>query len=725
MQGAGMTSHDLVRHIPSPPLMRFAVRWWSAYLLLAVIASWPLAWSPGSAIPRGCESEATVPLLNVWTVWWNADRAAVSFRGYWDAPIFYPTRGTFAFSEAQPSSLVVAPVIGLTGNRVLAYNVYLFLILTFNGWSGHRLMRRVGHRTWLACCGGILCEMLPFVWWQLGVIQLTTLFGCIWTIHALLDLFEPHARPKDGATIEDLTSTFRGIWRFLRRSGSHSEYGSTHDIDPSDSPGTVRDHTVFRRIPISVRLGFAFSLTYWMCNYWGLFLAILLVPSSVCLWNGRLLRAVFWRDVLIAGLLVLGLVGPIASIQRSLSSKHAWSRTPELIRDLSAHPNYYLDPPFTVISAAGESKMHDDGVVAKVAYAEWSTFFRGRQDAGQQRSLWTLGFGWIKLSLVSTGLAAALVTRGRRRWGLFVATFGLTAFGLSLGPTVCVSQFVPWLGGVSIYEVLQRIVPGFGLIRSPFRYAVFVQLAAVWASVEALDLFDPRRWRKSSDRRTIGSESQDLGDQQVLREERGIHGEPADVCPPLAGKSDRRVGRWLVFVPLVLLSLIVIFEVWPAPQQLHRCATPNELPVWILWLRENTYSDDPIVCLPFPTGYTVTDYEDTATWMYWGTFHGRHLLNGYSGFFPESFVTLKSELSVFHRNPGYENAAPELRMYPADSAGLKRLNASGAKYVVLKRSFASRDDVWQHPLTKFRWAWVSGDEREQIDIYEINPVFDE
>src|SRR4051794_35687787 len=82
--------------------------WWivaSAYLALAIWATWPLAgWTepdPKSplarrafnfttALPQGTESVATVPLFNLWTIWWNADRARHGFHGYWDAPIFYP-----------------------------------------------------------------------------------------------------------------------------------------------------------------------------------------------------------------------------------------------------------------------------------------------------------------------------------------------------------------------------------------------------------------------------------------------------------------------------------------------------------------------------------------------------------------------------------------------------------------------------------------------------------
>ena len=98
------------------------------YAAISLVIQWPLVGSLTTHISFGHEREITVPLLNLWTVWWNADRAAHGFQGYWNAPIFYPTEKTFVFSEAQPTSVIVAPLIGLTGNRALAYNVYQLLI---------------------------------------------------------------------------------------------------------------------------------------------------------------------------------------------------------------------------------------------------------------------------------------------------------------------------------------------------------------------------------------------------------------------------------------------------------------------------------------------------------------------------------------------------------------------------------------------------------------------
>jgi hypothetical protein len=46
-----------------------------------------------------------------------------------------------------------------------------------------------------------------------------------------------------------------------------------------------------------------------------------------------------------------------------------------------------------------------------------------------------------------------------------------------------------------------------------------------------------------------------------------------------------------------------------------------------------------VACIPFAPGNGVRDFDITTRWMYLGTYHGRLLVNGYSGFFPlEDFV---------------------------------------------------------------------------------------
>ena len=617
-------------------------QWFLIYCLLSLIVQWPLVAVFSTHISHGDEAEITVPLLNLWTVWWNADRLARGFGDYWNSPIFFPTKKTFVFSEAQPTSMIVAPIVWLTGNRGLAYNTYQLLILTLNGYSAHRLFRRLGYLPWLAFCGGYMSLALPFVIWQFGVVQLTTLFGIYWTIHSVLDLFEP---------------------------------AQTESID---SPVSRRGRTFIA----GAALGLSYGITYWACNYWGLFLTMLLVPCSIVLWNRRLMEISFWRSILIAAIMSLVMIGPFAWVQKSLSKQHDWQtfRSEEMIYGLSAHVQDHTDVPWQI----------------------WTSWLEFPEE--KRNTIWTLGGGGLKLLMAPIGLVAALMKPGRRRWGAFAFVFGLLAFGLSLGSTIQFASEIPWIGSMSPYRILQQYVPGFSLIRSPFRFAVFVQLAAVWLSVEALDCLNPFRWlRRDSDNLENPWSSWSAVWQAITH----------------IRDSWRRLAIW---VPLITASSILCLEVVPPVAKMYALPSAGGLPVWVTWLRDNAEPNAGVACLPFPMGSDVKDYEDTTIWMYWGTFHGKPLLNGYSGFFPKSYNDLRDALGQFPlpRNlKENEIFVPRFRDYAWNSPGLARLNESPAKYVVMKRSFGTRDDVLTHPQSKLRWALIVSDELSGIDIYEL------
>jgi hypothetical protein len=637
------------------------------YCLMSMAIQWPLVGAINSHISYGQEAEITVPLLNLWTVWWNSDRLWHGFQEYWNSPIFVPTEKTFVFSEAQPTSVIVAPLLWLSGNRGLAYNIYQLLILALNGYSAHRLFRRLGHIPWLAFCGGVMSQTLPFVIWQFGVVQLTTLFGIYWTIHAVLDLFGTAQRdPTDDwniltGTVEIQMAVLTDTERFR---------------DPSAEFGGWQSWMV------GARLGLSYGLTYWLCNYWGLFLTLLLIHSSVCLWNRRLFAFSFWRAILLAGLIALVMIGPFAWVQKSLAKQHDWQifRTEEMVYGLSARWQDHTDVPWQT-------------------WTSWLEFPETKRN-----TIWTLGGGGLKLLLVPFGFVAALMRPRRRRWGAFVLIFGLLAFGLSLGPTIQFAEGIPLIGQLNPYRLLQQYVPGFSLIRSPFRFAVFVQLVAVWLSLEALDLLNPLRWsrRSEADLEMPGASWSALWHAVI-----NIRG------------SWRKLAIW---IPLVATSAIVTLEVVPPVAPMYPLPSTAGLPVWVTWLRDSAEPNATVACLPFPLGNQVNDYEETAIWMYWGTFHGKSLLNGYSGFFPKTYNDLRDALGVFPQPNNLKDTeifVPKFRDYAWNSPGLARLNESSAKYVVVKRAFGTRDDVLTHPQSRFRWALVVSDEMAQIDVYEL------
>ena len=710
---------------------------WCVFLAIAVFASWPLCLSPASTISMGFETEATVPLLNVWTLWWNSDRLAAGFRGYWNAPIFFPTAGTLAFSESQPTMMVAAPVVWLTGSRALGYNIYFLLIQSLNGWSSQRLLRRIGHRRWLAFCGGVMCQMLPFIWWQSGVVQLTTLFGIVWTVHSLLNVFDPQQNSNRDATWAHTASTFHAVTRlFASRNRTDAVPNVAANVAPNINPPVEHALRTFDwsgSMSRGLSLGGAFCVTYLLCNYWGMYLALVLIPSSVWLWNASLFRRRVWIEIGLGAILAAAVLRPLAAVQKSLANEHHWTREPSLIRELSAHPRDFLDTPQTWPARDSSAKKPkeaeakpepevkpnaDSGASATaVTTIAWSRFPQWDSPEEDRRDLWPLGGGMLKVILTPIGLLAALITRGRRRWGLFAATFGAVAFGLSLGPTVWIASWVPGLAGTCPYELLQRYVPGFALIRSPFRFALFVQLAVVWLCIEALDLLNPGRWCRGSQASAAG----ETGQPRTATDQDDSRIEVQTTWSDHPRSIAMKLLPWCLSGLFVLSSLILVCEVWPPRQSLYTCPTAATAPAWILWLRENSEPGDALICLPFPTGYSVHDYEETAVWMYWGTLHRCPLVNGYSGFFPKHFVDLKENLAKFHYVTGDQAGQPQLKLYPWDSFGLKDVNICRARFAVVKRSFATRDDVWQHPITKFRWSWVTGDEEHQLDVYEILP----
>lgn len=148
-----------------------------------------------SSIPLKSTDVATVPLFNVWTIGWNADRAAHCLDGYWQAPIFFPALSAFAFSEPQPATLLVAPVVQATGSAVTGYKVWLFFSLFLNGLFASLLLRRLGHGWFLQLAGGIALLLLPVVHQRIDVLQLVPVWGILWFWSSLFVLVrEPQGR---------------------------------------------------------------------------------------------------------------------------------------------------------------------------------------------------------------------------------------------------------------------------------------------------------------------------------------------------------------------------------------------------------------------------------------------------------------------------------------------------------------------------------------------------
>ncbi len=145
------------------PDRSWAAAVWGACWLAAVAVTWPLALHVARAVPLGTETAATIPVFDIWTLWWSAHGPAHGYAGFWDAPIFHPTGGAFALSEPMVlPGLMAAPLFALHAPPALAHNLVLLTLLATNGVFGCRLARAFGATRAAARAGGILTVTLPF-----------------------------------------------------------------------------------------------------------------------------------------------------------------------------------------------------------------------------------------------------------------------------------------------------------------------------------------------------------------------------------------------------------------------------------------------------------------------------------------------------------------------------------------------------------------------------------
>ena len=233
-----------------------------------------------------------MPFASAWSLWWTADRVAAGFRNFWDAPIFFPTRHTYAFSEPMLlEGMAAAPLLWMGASPVLACNLVLLAALVTNGAFALALLRALGLSPLAAVAGGAMLCLLPFVHHELGVLTLVPLAGVLATLHALLG-FSRRATPARG-----------------------------------------------------LRLGIAFAAAYLLCGQNALFLALVAGPAALCL----VCRAHFTPrslvGVLVAAATAAVLLLPIVSAQLEARRVHGFVRSLRASAQGAAAPGAFWTTP--------------------------------------------------------------------------------------------------------------------------------------------------------------------------------------------------------------------------------------------------------------------------------------------------------------------------------------------------------------------------------------------
>ena len=144
--------------------------WLALFLALALAWLWPVPSRLTSRIP-GDQGD---PVFNTWVLWWNAQAVPFTDR-WWSPPVFYPLRGTLAFSEHLFGIAVFTTPLQLAGlNAVGAYNVALILSSWLSGFFAFLLGRRLTGSSLAGVIAGVAFALAPYRAGQLSHLQVLT-----------------------------------------------------------------------------------------------------------------------------------------------------------------------------------------------------------------------------------------------------------------------------------------------------------------------------------------------------------------------------------------------------------------------------------------------------------------------------------------------------------------------------------------------------------------------
>lgn len=474
--------------------------WTAIFGLGAILLTWPLALHLGTHIPLGSERTPTVPFFNTWTVAWNGLALRTGNAAYWDAPIFYPSPGTFAFSDPQPLTALAAPIA--SSAPFLAYNLILLAYITLNGMAAAYLLREMRFSAWTAAIGGLLVQFLPFLTHERGVLQLQPLFGPLLALGA--------------------------AWRC-------AEDGSRRD---------------------AALLGLSFGITFLTSEYYAL-ATIFLIALAFLIHPRFLLARKSWPKLLISAAIALAMSLPAAMPQAERLAPMGFARSQASIEKTSAQAADYLR------------------LSPRLRFPHPDPATEG--GSGQPLSP---GIGLPLAAAI--GIALMMRQGERRRWALWLALMGAIMVALSLGSNLDILGFEP-------YTAMRAGLPFLRWMRSPFRFALFVQAGLALAAGGAIEALLQR---------------------------------------------SRRLG--------LLLGLMLIFELLPLPERL---ASLDLHPAWARSLARD--GAQRVLHLPWPEGSSASAYEQTTAWMLQSLDAGAISVNGYSGFFPRSQRQFRALASAF------------------------------------------------------------------------------
>lgn len=195
--------------------------------------------------------------------------------------------------------------------------------------------------------------------------------------------------------------------------------------------------------------------------------------------------------------------------------------------------------------------------------------------------------GAVVLVLAIAGIVLGMRDPKLRTWTIFLSVSALAAAILTMGLNVSLLGWRP-------YDTIRSIVPGFGELRSVYRFTLILQMLLVMLAIIAL------------------------------------------------ARMVTRFGRSGITIMAVVAALAIVENLtFPLPLS---AIPPTPRTAWTQWLRAQP-EGTVVAHIPFATGTTVKEHELDAWYMYAQIDHGKPIVNGYSGWFPPGYTPFQLEMA--------------------------------------------------------------------------------
>jgi hypothetical protein len=145
-----------------------------AFVLLSFVYTYPLVTAPG----RANRLDSPDAMLNSWIVSWCLYQLPRDPARLFDAGIFFPERGTLAYSEnLVTGALLASPVALVSRSPVLLFNVVLLAGFVTTGYATFLLAYDLTRSRLSALLAGVLFTFAPYRFAHLPHLQLELAFG--------------------------------------------------------------------------------------------------------------------------------------------------------------------------------------------------------------------------------------------------------------------------------------------------------------------------------------------------------------------------------------------------------------------------------------------------------------------------------------------------------------------------------------------------------------------